>query len=84
MDIGNAETRRLIEGEEPLEGTLVDLIVAVSESSEDESEIFERMDDLLVDARTELTLQSCSSNPPTFRGFAQEQPYAIRWSQTTD
>jgi hypothetical protein len=55
MDIGSEQTREMIEGEEPLEGSLIELILAVSECSEDESEIFERMDDLLGSERVALT-----------------------------
>ena len=47
LDMGGAETRELLEGEDMLEGSFIELVLAASECSEDMGEIFDRMDDLL-------------------------------------
>jgi hypothetical protein len=51
MDGYGEATRELIEGDDPLEGSFIDLIVAASECSEDEGEIFLLIDDLLDSGR---------------------------------
>jgi hypothetical protein len=55
MDVCGEETRTLIEGDAPLEGSLIDLIVAASECSEDEAEIFDLIDGLLESGRVALS-----------------------------
>jgi len=47
LDMGGAETRELLEGDEMLEGSFIDLVLAASESSDDLGEIFDQMDELL-------------------------------------
>ena len=54
MDAATDATMELIEGEEPLAGSLVELIVAASECSEDAFEIEDLLDDLLDSGRVDL------------------------------
>jgi hypothetical protein len=55
MDVCGEETRALIAGDAPLEGSFIDLIVAASECSEDEAEIFDLIEGLLDSGRVELS-----------------------------
>ncbi len=51
MDLGRSDTCRLLEGEQELEASLVELVIAASECSEDAWEIADRLDSLLASGR---------------------------------
>lgn len=55
MDSCSARTRQLLQSEDPLELSFVELVVAATECSEDESEIFDLIDGLLESDRVQLT-----------------------------
>jgi len=54
MDHWSARTRDLLDGGEGLEASLVDLVLAACELSEDETEIADRVDALLHSGRVRL------------------------------
>jgi len=49
-----ARTRETLEGAEAIQASLVELVVAVSECTEDEGEIRDRLDGLLASGRVQL------------------------------
>ena len=54
MNHWGKRNQEILDKAESLESSLVELVVAVSESSEDESEIFDRMDALLESGRIRI------------------------------
>jgi hypothetical protein len=54
MDQWGERNQEILDNAESLEASLVELVVAVSECSEDESEIFDRMDVLLESGRIRI------------------------------
>jgi hypothetical protein len=54
MDTCSTETREMLESEQPLELSFVELVIAASECSEDESEIFDLVDGLMRSGRVTL------------------------------
>jgi hypothetical protein len=54
MNHWGERNQEILDNAESLEASLVELVVAVSECSEDEGEIFDRMDDLLESGRTRI------------------------------
>lgn len=67
MQNADAMTRELIESEQPLEGSLIELIVAATACTEDETELDDMIDALLGSGRVRLTAE-----PPT--------PYVPTWA----
>ena len=62
MDLGGAQTRNLLEGADDLELSFVELIVAASECSEDEGEIFDLVDGLMLSDRIQLSNDTSGQN----------------------
>jgi len=56
MDACSTETREMLEGEQSLELSFVELVIAASECSEDETEIADLVDGLIASGR--VTLQA--------------------------
>jgi hypothetical protein len=54
MDACSTRTREVLESEEQLDLSFVELVIAASECSEDESEIFELVDGLMQSGRVRL------------------------------
>jgi hypothetical protein len=54
MDHSSRRTREFLESGEPLELSFVELVIAASECSEDESEIYELVDGLMESGRVSL------------------------------
>lgn len=55
METQNHRTQSLLENSSHLEMSLVDLVLILSEFSEDEGEIFDRVDNLVGSGRVHLT-----------------------------
>ncbi len=54
MDHGTTRTRELLERGEPLDVSLVELVIAASECSDDGFEISDRVDTLLASGRVQI------------------------------
>lgn len=54
MEFGTEDTRALLDGEAALETSLVELVVAACECSEDAGEIADKVDHLLASGRVTL------------------------------
>jgi len=54
VEAWSARTREALEGAEAIQASLVELVIAVSECTEDEGEIRDRLDGLLESGRVQL------------------------------
>jgi hypothetical protein len=54
MEVCSTQAQKILESEEQLELSFVELVIAASECSEDESEIFELVDGLMQSGRVSL------------------------------
>ena len=78
LDIGGPETRELIEGNEVLEGSFIELVLAASECSEDLGEISSPFTNF-----TPSTTFARYAKPSSFRQFfsAHSPSLNIMWSR---
>jgi hypothetical protein len=58
MDTNSNESRALFEGDDPLEASLIELIICASECSEDEMEVADQLDAVLASGRVQLVHDS--------------------------